>query len=62
MFRGIILRRRVRGVAYGLDGTIYDYRFDSREIKGPITEIITAAGWRFAPVYLKRQLRRGPSR
>lgn len=62
MFRGIILRRYERGVAYGLDGKIYDYRFDPREIKGPVIEVVTAAGWRFSPVYLKRQVRRGPSR
>ena len=43
-------------------GKVYDYRFDIREIKGPIMDAVTAAGWRFAPVLWKRQVRRGPSR
>lgn len=67
-FRGISLFRYERGVGYGFKkeslepGKVYDYRFDSREIKGPITDVVTAAGWRFAPALWKRQVRRGVSR
>lgn len=67
-FQGITLSRYERGVGYGLKegtlepGKVYDYRFDVREIKGPIVAIVTAAGWRFAPALWKRQVRRDPSR
>jgi len=67
-FRGISLFRYERGVGYGLKqgslepGKVYDYRFDTREIKGPIIDAVTAAGWRFAPAWRKSQVRRGPSR
>ena len=67
-FRGITLCRYERGVGYGLKegslepGKVYDYRFDTREIKGPVVDAVTAAGWRFAPVLRKRQVQRGPSR
>jgi hypothetical protein len=65
-FRGLNLFRYERGVGYGLKegtlepGKVYDYRFDVREIKGPVIETVTAGGWRFAPVLLKRKVRRGP--
>lgn len=65
-FRGVNLFRYERGVGYGLKegtlepGKVYDYRFDVREIKGPVIDAVTAAGWRFAPVLLKRRVRRGP--
>lgn len=65
-FRGISLFRRERGVGYGFKegtlepGKVYDYRFDTREIKGPIIDAVTAAGWRFTPAWRKSQVRRGP--
>jgi hypothetical protein len=53
---GIVLFQQERAVAHGLKslappeaGEIYDYSFDVSEIKEPVIDIVTGAGWRFAP-------------
>jgi hypothetical protein len=33
-------------------GVVYDYRFDTRELKGPIQEAVTSAGWTYRGVAL----------
>jgi hypothetical protein len=56
-FRGVALVRYERGVAYGFRtptgggfGKVLDYKFDMMELKRPVIETVTAAGWRFRPV------------
>lgn len=39
-------------------GKIYDYSFDVNEIKGPVIDIVTSAGWRFAPAPFASQVKR----
>lgn len=31
-------------------GEVYNYRFDTRELKGPIQEVVTACGWTYKGV------------
>lgn len=31
-------------------GRVYDWRFDTRELKGPLQETVTASGWAWRPV------------
>jgi hypothetical protein len=64
-FGGIVLYHKERAVAYGLKsmappevGKIYDYSFDVDEIKGPVIDIVTGAGWRFAPALYTWQVKR----
>jgi hypothetical protein len=43
------------GTAYafrenGRYGRVYDYRFDTEELKGPLKEAVRRAGWRWRPV------------
>ena len=33
-------------------GQVYNYRFDTREIKGPIQEAVTSCGWTYQGVAL----------
>ncbi len=63
-FRGVALFRYERGVAYGFRtptgggaGKVMDYKFDMMELKGPVIETVTAAGWRFRPVLWRRDLK-----
>ena len=37
-------------------GEVYKYRFDVSEMKEPLTEVITGAGWSFVPVATKGKL------
>jgi hypothetical protein len=39
-------------------GEAYSYRFDVSEMKGPIVETITSAGWSYVPVTTKGKVRR----
>jgi hypothetical protein len=62
-FRGVVLARYERGVAYGFRtptgggaGKAMDYKFDMMALKGPVIETVTAAGWRFRPVLWRRGL------
>jgi len=55
-FRGITLvsydAGTVYGLSYGSDGfkvTGYSYRFSAQEMKNPLIEAVTAAGWRWEP-------------
>jgi len=63
-FAGIVLFHKERAAAYGLKslappevGKIYDYSFDVDEIKGPVIDIVTGAGWRFAPALYSWQVK-----
>ncbi len=38
-------------------GQVYNYRFDVSEMKDPIVEVVTGAGWTFVPVTTKGGLR-----
>jgi hypothetical protein len=38
-------------------GEVYDYRFNVSEMKDPIVDTITAAGWSYVPVMTKGKLR-----
>jgi len=56
-FRGIVLGRRERGVAYGFKtptgggfGKMLDYEFDAGWLKDRITGVITGSGWTYQPV------------
>jgi hypothetical protein len=56
-FRGVVLMRRERGVAYGFNtptgggfGKVLDYKLDVGWLKEQVTGVITAAGWRYQPV------------
>jgi hypothetical protein len=64
-FQGIVLLQKERAVACGLKslaplevGKIYDYSFDVEEIKGPVIDIVTGAGWRFASALFTWQVKR----
>jgi len=37
-------------------GQVYNYRFDVSEMKDPIVEVVTGAGWSFVPVTTKSGL------
>jgi hypothetical protein len=56
-FRGIVLARRERAVAYGFKtplaggfGKVLDYKLDVGWLKGRITEEMTGSGWTYQPV------------
>jgi hypothetical protein len=56
-FRGVVLVRRERGVAYGFDtplgggfGKKLDYEFNVGWLKNRVTGVITGAGWTYQPV------------
>ncbi len=62
-FRGVVLARYQRAVAYGFrgptgqgGGKVLDYTFDMMELKGPVIELVTSAGWKFQPVIWPCQL------
>lgn len=62
-FRGVALVKYERGVAYGFRtptggvGKTLDYRFDMMELKQPVIDIVTGAGWRFQPALWPYQVR-----
>ena len=56
-FRGVVLMRRERGVAYGFKtplgggfGKMLDYKFDVGWLKERVTGVITGSGWTYQPV------------
>lgn len=56
-FRGVVLMRRERGVAYGFKtplgggfGKMLDYKFDVGWLKERVTGVITGLGWTYQPV------------
>ncbi len=56
-FRGVILFRRTKEIAYGIKdelpldwGKVVDYDFDVWRIKGPILRTAVESGWTFCPV------------
>jgi hypothetical protein len=62
-FRGRTISSKSFGTAYAFKGVnpvdygqVYEYRFDVAEMKGPIAEVITGAGWTYRPVMSKRKL------
>ena len=62
-FRGRTMGTKSFGTAYAwkgvnpLDyGQVYEYRFDVGEMKDPIAEVVTAAGWTYRPVTTKGKL------
>jgi hypothetical protein len=62
-FQGRTIGSKSFGVGYafqGVDplkyGQVYNYRFDVSEMKNPIIEVITTAGWDFTPVVSKKKL------
>lgn len=62
-FRGRTISSKSFGTAYAfksinpLDyGQVYEYRFDVAEMKDPVAEVVTGAGWTFRPVMSKRKL------
>ena len=64
-FRGIVLFHYRRGVAWAVTpraprevGKVYDYRFDARDVKGPVVATVVEAGWGFQPVLWPWQVKR----
>ena len=62
-FRGRTMGSKSFGTAYAwkgvnpLDyGQVYNYKFDVSEMKDPIAEVVTGAGWTFRPVVTKGKL------
>lgn len=62
-FRGRTIGTKEFGVAYAFTGVnpldygqVYKYKFDVSEMKDPIAEVVTGAGWTFRPVLTKRGL------
>jgi hypothetical protein len=56
-FRGVVLTRRERGVAYGFKtptgggaGKVLDYTLDVGWLKQRVTGVIVGSGWRYQPV------------
>ncbi|MGZ8533875.1 MAG: hypothetical protein ACXWYM_25220, partial [Candidatus Binatia bacterium] len=56
-FRGVVLMRRERGVAYGFKtplgggfGKMLDYEFDVGWLKDRVTGVVTGSGWTYQPV------------
>jgi hypothetical protein len=56
-FRGVVLGRRERGVAYGFKtptgggfGKMLDYEFDVGWLKDRVTGVISGSGWTYQPV------------
>lgn len=65
-FQGRTFGSKSFGTGYawrGLDpldhGKVYDYRFDVSEMKQPLVEVVTGAGWSFVPVTTQGGLRGG---
>ncbi|HEX6312197.1 MAG TPA: hypothetical protein VF152_11300 [Acidimicrobiia bacterium] len=62
-FRGRTLGSKQFGKGYAFRGVnpldfgqVYEYRFDVSEMKDPIAETVTGAGWSFVPVTSKGKL------
>jgi hypothetical protein len=62
-FQGRTVGSKSFGVGYafkGIDplsyGQVYNYRFDVSEMKNPLIEITTGAGWDFVPVVTRKKL------
>ncbi|MGH2754238.1 MAG: hypothetical protein ACRDLB_07360 [Actinomycetota bacterium] len=62
-FQGRTFGSKSFGTAYAFKGVnpldfgeVYNYRFDVSEMKEPVTDVITGAGWRFVPVVSKGKL------
>jgi hypothetical protein len=62
-FRGRTIASKGFGTAYAFKGVnpldygqVYNYRFDVSEMKDPIAEVVTGAGWTFRPVTTKGKL------
>ena len=62
-FQGRSIGNKSFGVGYAFQGAdplkygqVYNYRFDVSEMKNPIIEIVTAAGWDYVPVVSKKKL------
>lgn len=62
-FRGRTISSKSFGTAYAFKGVnpldygeVYQYRFDVAEMKDPIAEVVTGAGWTYRPVMSKRKL------
>ncbi len=62
-FQGRTIGSKSFGVGYAFQGTdplkfgqVYNYRFDVSEMKNPIIEITTGAGWDYIPVVSKKKL------
>jgi len=62
-FQGRTLGSKSFGTAYAFKGVnpldfgeVYKYRFDVSEMKEPLTEVVTGAGWTFVPVTTKGKL------
>ncbi len=58
-FRGRILFQKSWEVKIGIkeDGTIgkvYEYKFDIRQVRDPVRQLITDSGWEFVPVIRKK--------
>lgn len=63
-FQGRTIGSKSIGVGYafkGVDplsfGQVYNYRFDVAEMKNPLIDTITGAGWDFVPVVTRKKLR-----
>lgn len=62
-FRGRTMGSKSFGTAYAFKGVnpldygqVYSYRFDVSEMKDPIAETVTSAGWTYRPVLTKGKL------
>lgn len=62
-FQGRTIGSKSFGVGYAFQGAdplkygqVYNYRFDVAEMKNPIIEIVTTAGWDYVPVVSKKKL------
>lgn len=62
-FRGRTIGSKSFGTAYAWKGVnplnygqVYDYRFNVSEMKDPIADVVTRAGWTFRPVLRKGKL------
>jgi hypothetical protein len=54
-FRGRILFQKSWEVQYGIKedlsiGKVYEYKFDVRNVRGPLQKVIQTSGWEFVPV------------
>ena len=62
-FQGRSIGNKSFGVGYAFKGNdplnfgqVYNYRFDVSEMKNPLIQVITNAGWDFVPVLTKKKL------
>lgn len=62
-FQGRTIGSKSFGVGYAFQGPdplsigqVYNYRFDVSEMKNPLIEVTTAAGWDFVPVLSKKKM------